>query len=114
MTKSDAALVRKSQHPLGGTRRLLEITQTATPGTWCEVLVLEMGLFCYEKLACLSPSHRLKSLAALERKHCLLQRELGVVRETLEHPQLQRDLLREREEKEDVGLALLKVWSPSS
>ncbi|XP_027512645.1 serine/threonine-protein kinase PAK 1-like [Corapipo altera] len=51
----------------------------------------------------------LKALAALERKHSLLQRELGAVRETLEQPQLQRDLLRDREEKEEFGLELLKA-----
>ena len=59
-----------------------------------------------------SPSRRLKDLAALEGKQSLSQSELVVARETLEEWRLQRDLL--KREKQELTMALEKVWSPYS
>ena len=71
-----------------------------------------MRMFLHEKLVCLSPSHRLKDLAALEGKHFSFQSELVVARETLEGSHLQSDLL--KQEKHQLAPALEKVWSPPS
>lgn len=51
-------------------------------------------------------------MATLEEKHSLLQSELVVKRQTLEKLQLQKDLL--EQEKDEIAMALEKVWTPYS
>lgn len=54
----------------------------------------------------------MKDLATLEEKYSLLQSDLVVKRQTLEKLQLQKDLL--EQEKDEIAMALEKVWTPCS